>query len=143
LAGRIEATNLPVDHPLFMLLAEPRRARYSMYDALWVRIMNIETALAARAYSSPESIVIDVEDALCPWNHSRFRLDGETGRAQRTHDHADLRLPITSLGSAYLGGISFARMAEIGAVEAKSPGAIETADRLFHSNRAPWCPEIF
>jgi hypothetical protein len=34
-------------------------------------------------------------------------------------------------------------MAEVGAIEAKNQNAIEKADRLFHSARAPWCPEIF
>jgi predicted acetyltransferase len=143
LAGRIEAANLPIDHPLFLLLAEPRRAHHSTYDALWVRIIEVESALAARAYSSRESIVFEIEDEMCPWNTGRFRLEGETGRASRTHELADVHLPISALGSAYLGGISFARMAEVGAIEAKNQNAIEKADRLFHSARAPWCPEIF
>jgi predicted acetyltransferase len=143
LAGRIEASNLPMDHPLFLLLAEPRRARYSAYDGLWVRIVEVEPALAARAYSSRESIVFEIDDEMCPWNTGRFRLDGETSRALRTREHADIRLPISSLGSAYLGGISFSRLADVGAVDEKTAGAIEKADRLFHSTRAPWCPEIF
>ncbi len=143
LAKRIEAANLPVDHPLFLLLAEPRRAHHSTYDALWVRIVDIESALAARAYSSPESIVLEIEDAMCPWNSGRFLLNGQTGRVSRTHEHADIHLPISSLGSAYLGGISFSRMADVGAVEAKNEHALEKADRLFRSTRAPWCPEIF
>lgn len=143
LANRIEAQNLPVDHPLFLLLEEPRRAHYCVHDALWVRIIDIETALAAREYSSSESIVLEIEDTSCPWNAGRFRLDGGTGRATRTQEHADIHLPIGALGSAYLGGISFSRMAEVGTIEAKTPHAIEKADRLFRSNRAPWCPEIF
>ncbi len=143
LALRIEAENLPVDHPLFLLLSEPRRARFTMHDALWVRIIDIETALSARSYASTESIVLEIEDTLCPWNQGRFRLDGETGRVQRTHEPADLRMPVSALGSGYLGGISFGRMVEAGTIEAKSPGAVEKADRIFHSNRAPWCPEIF
>ncbi len=143
LAARIEAANLPVDHPIFLLASEPRRLHHSTYDALWVRIIDVESALAARAYSSPESIVLDIDDILCPWNSGRHRLDGATGHAQRTNEPADLRLPITSLGSAYLGGISFARMADVGAVEAKTDGAVEKADRIFRTSRAPWCPEIF
>lgn len=143
LAGRIEAMNLPADHPLFLMLAEPRRAHYSQYDALWVRIVEVESALAARAYSSRESLVLEIEDTMCPWNQGRYRLDGEKGHVSRTNEHADVRLPISALGSAYLGGISFARMAEVGMIESKTEGAIEKADRLFHSPRAPWCPEIF
>ena len=143
LAGRIEATNLPVDHPLLLLLEEPRRAHCSIYDALWVRILDIEAALAARSYASRESLVMEIEDAMCPWNSGRFRLDGETGRVTRTHEQAEMHLPISSLGSAYLGGLTFSRMADVGAVEGKSDDAVEKADRLFHTARAPWCPEIF
>ena len=33
----LEASLLPVDHPLFLLLANPRRLRYRMGDGLWVR----------------------------------------------------------------------------------------------------------
>lgn len=143
LATRIEATNMPVDHPLFLMLAEPRRAHFITHDALWVRIIDVESALAARAYSSRESLVLEIEDSMCPWNTGRFRLDGETGHASRTQEHADIRLPISALGSAYLGGITFSRMAEVGAIEGKTEGAVEKADRLFRSNRAPWCPEIF
>jgi len=124
LASRIEAHNLPLDHPLFLLLEEPRRAHFCAHDALWVRIIDIESALAARAYSSTESIVFEVEDAACPWNAGRFRLDGASGRATRTQEHADIHLPISSLGSAYLGGISFSRLSEFSTIEAKTPPAI-------------------
>jgi predicted acetyltransferase len=143
LAGRIEANHIPVDHPLFLLLDEPRRAHYNLYDALWVRIIDIESALPSRAYASTESIVFEVEDALCPWNTGRFRLDGESGRVTRTQELAEMHLPISALGSAYLGGISFSRLAEVGAIEGKTAQSIERADRLFRSNRLPWCPEIF
>lgn len=143
LASRIEAHNLPIDHPLFLLLDEPRRAHYSVHDALWVRIIDVETALAAREYASPESIIFDLEDAACPWNAGRFRLDGESGRTTRTQENAEIHLSIAALGSAYLGGISFSRMAEAGTIAAKTPRALEKADRMFHANRAPWCPEIF
>ncbi len=143
LAGRIEAANLPIDHPLFLLLEEPRRAHCAIYDALWVRIIDIEEALAARTYGTRESLVMDIEDAMCPWNNGRFRLDGETGRVTRTHEAAEIHMPISALGSAYLGGLTFSRMADVGTIDAKSHDALEKADRIFHSTRAPWCPEIF
>src|SRR5262249_17282872 len=36
--GTVEAWCAPPDHPLLLLLANPRRARYWMGDALWVRL---------------------------------------------------------------------------------------------------------
>jgi hypothetical protein len=52
-------------------------------------------------------------------------------------------LPVQSLGSAFLGGISFAELARAGRVEELREGAVARADRLFGWDRHPWCPEIF
>ena len=132
---------LPPDHPLFLLLATPRRARYRMGDGLWVRLVDVGAALSGRSYSSGEAIVFDVVDDFCPWNVGRWKL--EDGAAERSEDDADLRLPVQSLGSAFLGGVSFAELARAGRVEELSDGALARADALFRGDRHPWCPEIF
>ena len=41
---------LPLDHPLFLLLAEPRRMRFALNDGVWVRLVDVGEALAARGY---------------------------------------------------------------------------------------------
>lgn len=143
LMQRIEASLLPIDHPLVLLLAEPRRLRLTVADALWVRIVDVEAALAARGYGSDAALTLEITDRGCPWNAGRFRLDGGARRAARTTAEPDVRLDIAALGSVYLGGISFRRLADAGQVEALSPGAIERADSLFRSEKAPCCPEIF
>jgi predicted acetyltransferase len=143
LMTRIEAARLPFDHPLFFLLADPRRLRYSAYDALWVRLVDVEAALAARAYGARDSIVLAIEDPFCPWNAGGYRVDGGERRATRTNDAPDLRLAVDALGSAYLGGVSFAQLLDAGRVEERVPGAVARADALFRAARAPWCPEIF
>jgi len=53
---------LPPDHALFMLLATPRRARYRMGDALWVRVLDVGAALSGRVYQGDEPIVFEVAD---------------------------------------------------------------------------------
>jgi hypothetical protein len=50
---------------------------------------------------------------------------------------------VQSLGSVYLGGVSFAELARAGRVEEAKPGALARADALFGWDRHPWCPEIF
>ncbi|HEU4534697.1 MAG TPA: GNAT family N-acetyltransferase, partial [Polyangiaceae bacterium] len=142
LMRRVEAAYLPVDHPLFLLLADPRRLHYAAYDALWLRIVDVRAALSARAYGAAGSIVLEIDDA-CPWNRGRFRLEGATSRVAATDEAPDLRLPVAALGSAYLGGVSFTRLADAGAVEELAGGAIARADELFRAARAPWCPEAF
>jgi predicted acetyltransferase len=143
LMERIEASLLPVDHPLLLLLAEPRRLRVQVTDAVWVRLVDVEAALSARGYAGGGAITLEVEDAFCPWNAGRFRLDGGSGRAARTDAPAELRLGVAALGSVYLGGFSFQRLVDAGRIEERAPGAALRADALFRAERAPWCPEIF
>jgi predicted acetyltransferase len=132
---------LPPDHALFMLLATPRRARYRMGDGLWVRLLDVGAALSGRAYQGDEPIVFEVADEFCPWNEGRWKLEG--GRAERTKDEPDLRLPVQSLGSALLGGVSFASLRRAGRLAEVKDGAIARGDSLFRWDRHPWCPEIF
>jgi predicted acetyltransferase len=137
----VKAWLLPPDHPLFLLLATPRRMRYRMGDALWVRLVDVGAALSGRRYSEEGRIVLEVADEFCPWNEGRWKL--EDGAAERTDDEPDLRLPVQSLASAFMGGISFATLARAGRVEEVTDGALARADGLFRWDRHPWCPEIF
>ena len=137
----INASLLPLDHPLFFVLAEPRRMRYRLGDGLWVRILDVGAALSSRTYPEDGELVFDVRDAFCPWNEGRWRL--AVGKAERTDAGADLALDVATLGSAYLGGIRFAQLAQGGQVEELRPGAVERADGIFRHGLHPWCPEIF
>jgi predicted acetyltransferase len=137
----IETWLLPPDHPLFFVLAQPRRMRYRLGDGLWVRLVDVGTALSGRTYPEDGELVFDVRDAFCPWNEGRWRLAG--GNAERTGADADLALEVDALGSAFLGGIRFAQLAQGGHVEELKPGAIERADGIFRHGLHPWCPEIF
>jgi predicted acetyltransferase len=138
---RVRARLLPVDHPLFFLLAEPRRMRFTVADALWVRLVDVGAALSARSYEDGEPVVLELSDAFCPWNEGRWRVSAEG--AERTEDESDLRLDVSAVASVYLGGFTFAELARGGRVEELSNGALGRADRLFYTHLAPWCPEIF
>jgi predicted acetyltransferase len=137
----VEASLMPPDHPLFLLLASPRRARYRTGDALWVRLVDLGTALAGRTYADGGAFVLEVRDAVCEWNDGRWRLDG--GTCERTDEEPDLALDASALGSAYLGAVSFSQLREGLRVEELRDGAITRADALFAWRPLPWCPEIF
>lgn len=139
--ARIRATLLPLDHPLLLLLAESRRLRVGVRDGLWVRLVDVGTALAGRSYAAQDSIVIDVADQFCPWNEGRWRV--AAGGVERTDSRPELRCDVTTLGSAYLGGFTWAQLARAFRVEELDRDAIRRADVLFQGERAPWCPEIF
>jgi predicted acetyltransferase len=137
----IKAGLIPVDHPLFLLVAEPRRLRYRIGDGLWVRLVDVEAALGARSYRDGEPVVFEVSDAFCPWNEGRWRVGD--GTASRTDAAADIRLDVSALGSVYLGGLTWARLARAERVEELREGGVQRADDLFRTGVAPWCPEIF
>jgi predicted acetyltransferase len=133
---RVQAELLPVDHPLFLLLEQPRRMRFRLGDSLWVRLVDVGAALAARTFDS--DVVLEVADAFCPWNNARYALDGS-----KSVEDADIRLDVSDLASVYLGGFTFPQLARAGRVEEIAPGALARADVAFRTDRAPWCPEIF
>lgn len=141
LARQIKARLLPVDHPLMFLLAEPRRLRLRLSDALWVRVVDVEAALSARSYAPGPPLVLAVTDPLCPWNHGTWKL--HDGVARRTDAPAELQLPVEALGTVYLGGFRFSQLAAAGCITELRPGALQRADWLFASTPAPWAPEIF
>ena len=137
----ITASLLPVDHPLFFLLATPRRMRYRVGDGVWVRLVDVGEALSSRSYADDGEVVFEVADAFAPWNEGRWKLAG--GRCERTDDEAGIRCDVTALGSVYLGGFTFAELTRsLRAVELR-PGAVARADAMFRADVAPWCPEIF
>ncbi|HWL88757.1 MAG TPA: GNAT family N-acetyltransferase [Polyangiaceae bacterium] len=143
-ADTIHCGGLPVDHPLFFLLADARQMRMTVHDAVWMRLVDVERALSERAYaggSSGSPLVLEVSDAFCPWNAGRYLLSG--GVATRTDRAPDISLSASALASAYLGGFNFTQLAQAGRIIENTQGALLHADALFRSSRAPWCPEVF
>jgi predicted acetyltransferase len=128
----------PPDEPLGAMLVAADAVAVALEPALWVRLVDVGAALAARRLDAPADVVVEVRDAFCPWNEARFALDGS-----RTAARADLALDVDALGSAYLGGTSVAALAAAGRVEERTPGAAATATRALAAPRAPWCPEPF
>jgi predicted acetyltransferase len=140
-AARTTASLLPVDHPLWWLLATPRNMRPRIGDGLWVRLVDVGAALSARRYAADGASVLDVVDEFCPWNTGRWRVSSRG--AKRTTSAPQLRLDVSTLASAYLGGFTFSELVRGGRVEELRRGAAARADAMFASERAPWCPEIF
>ena len=138
----VEASLLPVDHPLVHQLAYPRRMRLRLGDGLWVRLVDVGAALSARGYGGDGAVVLEVEDAFLPENAGRWRVSA--GGAERTDDGAELALDVGELGAAYLNGFTFGELARAGTVREFTDGAAARADALFaFPAPKPWCPEIF
>jgi len=139
--ARVKAGLLPLDHPLLLLLAEPRRLGFSLRDGVWVRLLDIKTALSARSYQPEGSVVIEVTDEFCPWNAGCWRVS--SAGVERTGEAPGLHCDASGLGSVYLGGFTWTQLARALRAQELIPGAIARADTLFQVTSAPWCPEIF
>jgi predicted acetyltransferase len=145
LVRTVRAPTASPDDPLRHLLAEPRALRSQPYDALWVRLVDVGRALAARRYPAPVNLVLEVRDRFCPWNDGRWSLVGHPAGAfcARTDADPDLVLDVEALGAAYLGGVSLATLQAAGRVTEVSPGAVTQAGTSFRWPVTPWCPDEF
>jgi predicted acetyltransferase len=142
----------PVDDPLLYQLADPRRARPRLKDALWVRIIDVPGALARRRYSAPADVVLEVRDDLLPANAGRWRLTtgsaapdgaGLSATCAPSGSVPDVLLDVTQLGAAYLGGTTLSALAGAGLVTEGRPGAVRQLSTALSWDPAPWCPVNF
>ncbi|NEB80559.1 GNAT family N-acetyltransferase [Streptomyces sp. SID14478] len=131
-----------LDEALPHLLLDPRAVHTTVTDNLWVRLVDVDRALTARRYATELDVVLEVEDAFCPWNAGRHRLrtDGGAVLCERTRDRADLRLSTAELGAVYLGGPTLTALAAASRVQELRPGALAAASLAFRGAREPFHP---
>ena len=145
----------PVDDPLPFLLTESRQVRTRQSDGLWIRLVDLPAALAARRYLRPVDLVIEVADALVPANAGRWRLRAaaaertwqaaEAGEAicERTTADPDIALDVSALGAAYLGGTRLSALAGAGQIAELRHGAVAELSSAMSWDPAPWAPIMF
>ncbi|MGO8961397.1 MAG: GNAT family N-acetyltransferase [Streptosporangiaceae bacterium] len=152
LVAEIIAPLRPVDDPLLAMLADPRRARPALSDGLWVRLIDLPAALCGRQYAADIDIVLEVVDSHFIANHGRWRLtagglepggSAAVASCERVTDAADIRLPATALGAAYLGGGKLGQLAAAGHVLELTPGSVARLSAAMSWDPAPWNCMIF
>jgi predicted acetyltransferase len=131
-----------VEEPLLYMVDEPRRLGAGYVDALWLRVIDVPGALAARRYATDVDVVLEVTDPILTRNTGRWRLTGGPGGATctATGDPADVVLPVTDLGAVYLGGTSFGTLAAAGRIRQVTGNDPTIA---FRWNRLPSPTEVF
>jgi predicted acetyltransferase len=146
LAGTIKVSGIAQDDPMLSWLAGPRATgNLNTYDSLWVRLVDLPEALAARGYEADGDIVVEVTDESAPWNAGRWRIrvkDG-TAEATRTDADAEVSLSIDALGAAYLGGGNLAAMSRAGLIAEHRPGAVSDLWRTFRTDVPPYASRGF
>jgi predicted acetyltransferase len=146
LTDTVSCLNLPVDDPLLELVTDARRCDVGVNDSLHARLVDLRAALAARRYTRPLDVVLEVADGFCPWNEGRWRLSADAkGEAvcERTADQPDLLLGVRELGAAYFGATSLSQQAGAGRITELRPGALAEASGAFATDVAPWLPRGF
>ena len=146
LVRRIDINGVAEDDPAPELLLEPRVLQRKTNDGIWMRVVDVEKALPQRPYGSRGELTIAIpEDDVCPWNVGTYLMetDGPTTTVRRADRKPDITVTpnvLASLISGYRPASHFARM---GRLEAKDSAALKTADAIFRSEYAPYCPNGF
>jgi predicted acetyltransferase len=122
--------------PLPYLLTDHRVARLTHYeDDLWLRIMDIPTALEARTYQADVSAVIEISDGFRR-DGGRFTLEVRDGRARctQTSAPADTCMGLDVLGSLYLGAHRASSFASANRLHTNDSGLLTRLDAAFVSD---------
>lgn len=143
--GTVSVDVQPIDDTWKLLLRDARAvSQTDRHDVLWVRLLDVASALSQRTYESEGRVVLAVTDDD-RYAEGVYALDGgPTGATcTRTTETADLTLSVQALGSLYLGGYSATSLARVGQVAEERAGALALADRMFKTAVAPFAPTWF
>ncbi len=128
----------PTDEPARRAMHDARayEARQRLDDQ-WVRILDVDAALSARAYGPVDStVVVAVNDPMFTENCGSWSLS--RAGAVRTEAVADVDVGIEMLSAAYLGAVSWTDLAAIRGVTA-SDELLGRLDGLFAVQPTPFC----
>lgn len=147
LVGRIVWGPVPEDDPAPGLLLEPRQLNRRAGDGVWLRINDVESALAARPYSIPGDVVVDVpEDDICPWNPGRYRVasSGEARAVTRADgEDADLVASMNGLASLLCGQAKASWLDQLGRIDVADKRKLPFMDAFFSTLHRPSCTQGF
>ena len=141
LIGTVKLDKVGAEDPILAWVGGPRSASdVATYDSLWVRLVDLDSALADRTWSAACDVVVDVTDRAAPWNEGRWRIRATTAgdaTVERTTSEADVRLDVAALGAAYLGGGNLVALQRAGLVMEARRGAVSELWRAMRTDVAP------
>jgi predicted acetyltransferase len=147
LVKEVTADSRPLDDPVDLLLADPHDLSVTaVEDELWLRLVDVPTALAARGYADAPPVLLGVHDPFREANAGVYRIAG--GTAERVGPLGgpvapELSCDVAALAMAYLGDRRPAELAATGWWAVHDPAALERADAAFATPVVPWCGTMF
>ena len=146
LVTTLKASLVPADVTLPWLVTDPRRVGRQLYDALWLRIIDVPAALTARGWHDSAQLTVQVIDDVFASNDDTWRLEvaPEGAVCERAPDaEPDVTMTVESLGALYLGGTPLARLTSAGRVRVRDRRAADELDRALWVRYLPWAPEVW
>jgi predicted acetyltransferase len=149
LARTFHLWSAPPDEPLRHLVTDARAVSTMITDNLYLRVVDVASALAARKYAAGVDLVIEIADPILPQNSGRYRFvtdgdpQGSSAEVSRVTSTPDISMGILELGTVYLGGVRLADLHRARRVTEHTPGAVAAASTAFGWHRAPYCPDMF
>lgn len=129
------------DDPLALWQPSLRTLGGGMSDDLWLRIVDLPSAVAERGHASGIDLVIDVSDEIIGENAGCWRWTARDGAgeltAQEDQGDADISLDIVDLGGVWLGGQTLGARAAAGYVVEHRAGAVAELDAALRTPTLP------
>jgi predicted acetyltransferase len=144
LVKTIKVRNRRAHEPILHLLVDPRRCQRTPLDRIWVRIVDVASALSLRRYAAEGEIVLEIHDHMLPELGGRFLLRGGPDGADcaRTDRAAEVAIDASDLAACYLGDSRLPQLAWLGRVSG-DPRAIHLAHLMLQWPEQPWCTASF
>jgi predicted acetyltransferase len=132
----------PVDEPVRRIMHDARAYEaVHRLDEQWVRILDVDVALAARSYGPGRGMVnVRVHDPMFASNTGTWTISADG--AERNDGPADIEVDIATLSAAYLGGVSWQDLAVTHALTS-TQDTLEALDALFASRPTPFCGTFY
>jgi len=147
LISEVTAWARPLDDRLDLLLTDSRDLTVTgVEDELWLRLVDVPAALAARAFADTPPVLLGVHDPFREINAGVYRIAG--GTAERVEPLGgpvapELECDVAALAMAYLGDRRPAELAAAGWWTVHDQEALARADAAFASAAVPWCGTMF
>jgi predicted acetyltransferase len=138
----------PLDDPFLSLLDDPGRVQVAYEQGMFLRVVDVAGAFAARpclTEASGQILTLELTDEAAPWNTGCWRLEADDDHilAQKREEAPGLSLDVSVLAALFDGFLSPSQAARGGLLKVHSEAALAAADRIFAVLCPPFTADYF